>query len=251
METIRRAHCTVLLIAFMVAFVAGCVGLAIADISVIPKGGTVFVGEEGIDVSACGISDGTQIGWWAQGTRQSGEPTVIDTVSNAHSYYVMPEMFSETIGRWYTYPQRNPVFTVAQPSLSLQVWDTVSDFDASNKWLPKGHTAAFHIISNIEPMAARGSGAPVTIKIKTPSGAELTAVSGFSLVDIPINQQIYSSDAVWYTGDYESGTYTLWAEATANSLSDNNEKAKSEKIEIILQGTNPLIKKKEPSIEIT
>jgi hypothetical protein len=63
----------------------------------------------------------------------------------------------------------------------------------------------------------------------------------FGLIDIPITQQIYFSDGVWNTGWYESGTYTLWVEIQANSLSDNNPRAVSEKINITLQGTNPLV----------
>jgi len=236
----------------LIIIIAGCLSntSVLADISVIPESGTVFVGEEGIDISACGISDGAHIAWWAPGSNRDGEPTLIETISNVHSYYVMSAVFEEAIGRWYTYPEKNPAFTVSQPSLTLQVWDTVSDFDATNKWFPKGHTAAFRIISNLEPMAERGSGTPVTIKIETPSGAELTAVSGFPLTNIPITQQIYFSEGVWNTGQYESGTYTLWAEATANSLSDNNTKAVSEKITLLIQGINPLIKlRDDPSIE--
>ena len=236
------------------AIIIGCFGSVpvFGDISAISEGGTVFVGEEGIDVSACGIRDGTQIAWWAPGSKRTGEPTLIETVSNAHSYYIIPAIFEDATGRWYTYPENTLAFTVSQPSLALQIWDTVSDFDATNKWFPKGHTAAFRIISNLEPMTARGSGAPVTIKIETPSGAELTAVNGFSLIDIPITGQIYLSDGVWNTGQYESGTYTLWAEATANFLSDNNQKALSEKITVLIQGMNPLSKKRDdPSIELT
>ena len=236
------------------AIIAGCFGSTsvLADVSVIPEGGTVFVGEEGIDVSAYGMSDGTQIAWWAPGSKRDGEPTRTEIISNVHSYYIIPAVFDDAIGRWYTYPEKQPVFTVSQPHLELQVWDTVSDFDATNRWLPRGHTAAFRIISNLESMAARGSGAPVTIKIENPSGVELTAVNGFSLTNIPITQQIYFSGGVWSTGQYESGTYTLWAEATANSLSDNNPQAVSEKIAVTIQGTNPLSKQRvDPSIEVT
>ena len=237
MHFISRVHYLALLVVIIGCFFSTSV---LGDISTIPENGTVFVGEEGIDVSACGIADGTQIAWWAPGSKRSGVPTLTETVSSANSYYVMPAQYNDATGRWYTYPGNSPVFTVAQPSLILQVWDTVSDFDATDKWLPKGHTAAFRIISNLEPMAARGNGAPVTIRIETPSGAELTAVNGFSLTDIPITQQIYRSDAIWNTGQYESGTYTLWAEVTANSLSDNNPKAMSEKITVTIQSTNPL-----------
>ena len=237
----------------LVALIIGCFGsvCVFGDLSAIPEAGTVFVGEEGIDLVACGVSDGTQIAWWAPGSKRTGAPTLIETVSNAHSYYIAPMTFEDATGRWYIYPENTPAFTVLQPSLTLQIWDTVSDFDATQKWLPKGHTAAFRITSNLEPMAARGSGTPVTIKIKTPSGAELTAVNEFSLIDIPITGQIYFSDGVWHTGQYESGTYTLWAEVTANALLDNNPKAASEKITVTIQSTNPLIKMSDgSSIEV-
>jgi hypothetical protein len=238
----------------LIFIIVGCLSSAsvFADTAVIPEAGTVFVGEEGIDISASGLSDGDRIAWWAAGSKRDAEPTLTEIISNAHSYYIMPALFGEATGHWYTYPEKNTAFTVLQPSLTLQVWDTISDFDATNKWLPKGHTAAFRITSNLEPMAARGSGSPVTIKIETPSGAELSAVSGFSLINIPITRQIYFSDEVWDTGQYESGTYTLWAEATANSLSDNNPKAASEKITLLIQGINPLSKPRDdPSIEVT
>jgi hypothetical protein len=112
--------CTVLVLA-LVALPAGA--MAAAPISTIAQGNTVFLGEEGLDITAAlngayygeacgayvdyanltGIPHLTQIGWWASAADiSSTSPSrTIDTVSRYTSMMIAPSDFVGYTGNWY------------------------------------------------------------------------------------------------------------------------------------------------------
>jgi hypothetical protein len=64
-----------------------------AAISDIPAGGTVFIGEEGLDITACGVGTGDTLGWFPAGaTPATGNPGMTIQVSDATSFYVEPPL---------------------------------------------------------------------------------------------------------------------------------------------------------------
>ncbi len=197
---------------------------AVASLNTIPLGGTAFVGEEGLDIRQTGVTTGSTIAWFGNADVQTGAPTTTFVVDDARAYYIAPSSFIGKTGPWYTFPGRKLAFYVEDPTLTLQIYDESLDFQVvgTTRWVPKGDQIGFRIVSNIYQMANRNvAGAPVTIHIRSPDGAEYSSVSGTSLVDIPVGTSPYSTGPVWSTGSYSSGTYSVWAECNANSMNDN------------------------------
>ncbi|MCU0629725.1 MAG: DUF3821 domain-containing protein [Methanoregulaceae archaeon] len=196
-----------------------------AAINTIPLGGTAFIGEEGLDIRATGVTTGSTIAWFGNANVQTGAPPTTYLVDDAGNYYIAPTAFTGKTGPWYTFPGRKLAFYVDEPSLTLQIYDESLDFQVvgTTRWVPKGDSVGFRIVSNIYQMKNRPgvASAPVTIRIRSPDGAEYTSVSGNSLVDIPVGTSPYSTGPVWNTGSYPSGTYSVWAECNANSMKDN------------------------------
>lgn len=226
------------------------VHLVQGDIRSVPPGGTVFIGEEQLDISTTGIGPGTQIAWWAPGTSLIETPADVIMVGDPTQFSVLRSSFSGKEGIWYSVGEKTPVFHVKQPRLRLKISDTTSVFDATGKWIPRGNIASFQIETNLYELRSRAgvSGAPVDIRIRTPLGGELSAVSGptgpFSLTGIPVHSALYDTGGVWYTRDADPGTYVLQAECTANRLNSNNPQSGagvSEEITVLIQDVNPLI----------
>ncbi len=227
-----------------------CVTHAHADMRTIMPGGTVFLGEEGLDISATGIPDGGQIAWWAPGTARNLEPTDIMTVSSPDSFYVSPSAFSGKEGLWYSWPDGTPVFQVKRPQVSVRVHDETADFDATGKWIPRGDVVSFRISSNVYEANARGGPeGQVDIVLISPEGAKYSSVSGpsgsFSLTGIPLTSSLTSTGPVWSTGGVTVGTWTVQAELSMNRICDNlpdTGAGISAPVEILIQNVNPLIK---------
>ncbi|HOL41373.1 MAG TPA: DUF3821 domain-containing protein [Methanospirillum sp.] len=227
-----------------------CIIHAHADIRTIMPGDTVFLGEEGLDISATGIPDGGQIAWWAPGTARNEEPADIITVSSPDSFYVSPSEFSGKEGLWYSWPDRSLVFQVKRPQVSVRVYDETADFDATGKWIPRGDMVSFRISSNVyEANAWGGPEGNVDIVLISPEGAKYSSVSGpsgsFSLTGIPLTSSLTSTGPVWSTGGATVGTWTVQAELSMNRIKDNMPDigaGVSAPVEILIQNVNPLIK---------
>lgn len=221
-----------------------------ADIKTVPPGGTVFIGEEQLDISASGIGPGGQIAWWAPGTSLVETPADTVTVADPTRFSVFSSSFLGKEGIWYSLSGKTPILKIKQPQLKVRISDTTSDFDATGKWLPRGHLASFQIETNLYELRSRTgvTGAPIDIIIRSPQGGEYTAVSGpagtFSLTGIPVSSALYDTGGIWNTGGSDSGTYTIRAECTANRLNSNNPDPGagiSETITVLIQDVNPLI----------
>ncbi|HVP94769.1 MAG TPA: DUF3821 domain-containing protein [Methanoregulaceae archaeon] len=220
-----------------------------AALNTIPGGGTAFIGEQGLDITQTGAKSGSTIAWYSGSSNVgSGAPTATVVVDDSSSFYIAPSTFSGKTGAWYLFPQKSLAFYVQDPSLIIRIFDSSANFEVAGTvtWVPKGDSVSFGIDSNLYVMANRPgvSGAPVTIHIKAPDGAEYASVSGNSLVDIPVSTASYSTGPIWSTGSYSSGTYTVWAECNANGMNDNyGAVGKSQSVQkaMLLQSVNPLI----------
>jgi hypothetical protein len=222
---------------------------AIAAINTIPRGSTVFIGEEGLDIRPAGVSTGSTIAWWSDSSSiTTGVPSASVSVDDASNFYIAPVTFSGKAGPWYTFPARQLAFYVNDPSLDIRIIDDSSDFEVVGtvRWVPKGDSVSFRIENNLFQMTKRSgvSGAPVTIYVRSPDGAEFSQLSGNNLINIPVNTNTYSTGPIWSTGSYTSGTYTIWADCNANGMNDNYNvagKTRSPDKSMLLQSVNPLI----------
>ena len=138
---IKNIHILAIL-AISCFFLIGFVGAVNPPMNIINPGNMVFIGEQGLDITAVMLTD-TQIGWWASGASVStSSPSQIVTISNPGSFSVSPFLFSPYLGTWYRLSSSGradgSAFTVVDPQLDLRVEDTSVNVDVTNKWVPTG-----------------------------------------------------------------------------------------------------------------
>lgn len=221
-----------------------------AGLNTIPAGGTVFIGEENLDITASGAVPGSSLVWYGPGGSVTSSPAAQVTVGDPAAFYASPASFSGKTGPWFLLPGNSIAFYIKEPTLEIRVVDYSSDFviGSGATWVPKGDTVGFRIDTNLWEMAIRGSvsGAPVIVRLTGPGGIQFSSLGGYSLEDISIPSVPFETGPVWPTGlsQYPAGTYTVFARCDANDLSDNNPskgKAISEEVTFLLQKDNPLI----------
>ena len=75
---------------------------ASAAVNKISQGQDVFIGEQGLDISAAvGTTGAAQIAFWNAGDSLADEPATVITVTDARSFYVSPSSFVGKTGNWH------------------------------------------------------------------------------------------------------------------------------------------------------
>ncbi len=231
---------------------------AAAPISTIASGNTVFLGEEGLDITAAMNGD-TSIGWWASAASiATTSPSYTIPVSSPASFFVSPTEFMGKLGVWYRLDAggkaNGTAFLVADPNLDLRVEDATLDYDATNGWIPTGDEIQFRITTNLVQMTQRAgvSSVPIKLVVESPDGARYSALTNragvtTSLSDIPVSTSPYSTGPIWDTSRRDTnpyGTYSIWAECNVNSMKDNYGavgKTYTRDAGVLYQEQNPLI----------
>jgi len=220
---------------------------ASAAVNQITQGGDVFIGEEGLDVSAA-VGAFNQVAWFASGTNPSTDtPNAVIAVGNPASFYVAPADFVGKTGNWYRWDggaTRNQVaFNVVDPNIAIKIWDQNANKDVTGKSVPAGNFENFRVETNIYSVTNRlnyaGEGF-VNIRVKTADGATYTALWQSTTVSVPLTGQVVDA-SLWYwvpagnvnqgwnTGVidingarlYKAGVYTVYAEISLNKMKDN------------------------------
>lgn len=248
--------CTVLALALLL-IPAGV--MAAAPISTIASGNTVFLGEQGLDISAAMGGD-SQIGWWASAASiGTSAPSYTISVAGPTAFFINPTEFSGKLGPWYHLDSsgkaNGTVFTVADPNLDIRVYDATVGVDAtSNGWITSGDEVEFRITTNLYQIGQRAgvSSVPIRIYVQAPDGATYSALTNnagttTSIMAVPLTSSPYSTGAIWDTGRYATypyGTYSIWAECNVNSMKDNypsTGKTYTAGSNLLDQQANPLI----------
>jgi len=233
----------------------------------IQQGNTVFIGEQGLDVSAALGSD-SAIGWWASGAAiATSSPSAQVQVTTPSNFYVSPSAFGSNTGSWYRLTaQGKPdgvAFMVADPTLAIRVIDTTVNVDETNNWVSRGDQVAFRIDTNLNQIFSRGSSSSegVTIRVQSPSGGTYSALvdssgTARSIENLVVSTPSYETGPIWDTGNsqYSTGSYTIWAECNVNSLKDNYGiagKTISQQTRLLDQDQNPLISVNVPTTNPT
>ena len=231
---------------------------AAAAISTIAPGNTVFIGEQGLDITSVMNGD-SQIGWWASGAAiATSSPDYTVSISNPANFYVSPNDFGSHQGSWYRFSAlskaNGTAFTVADPHLDIRVEDSTVNVEVTNKWVPTGDDIKFSIETNLIQITQRtGVGSvPVTIYVQSPTGGTFNALldstgTPNSIVNIPVTSTPFSPPFSWNTSKrntYPPGTYYIWADCDVNSMKDNYGqigKTISQQVSLLDQDQNPLI----------
>jgi hypothetical protein len=240
------------------------VGPVTAAINTITSGATVFIGEDGLDITGA-MSGDTRIGWWASGASPAtSSPDYTVIVSNPANFYISPTDFGSHTGVWYHLTSLGNVngaaFTVVDPRLVLKVEDTTVDVDVTDKWVPTGDSVRFRIETNLISIVQRPgvTSTPITIKVQSPNGAVYTSLinsagMSTSTADIPVTSSPYFTGPIWSTGrvdTYPTGNYTLWAECNVNFMNDRygeTGKTISRQVSLLNQDLNPLYHTRTPT----
>jgi hypothetical protein len=250
-----RNFCMVLVLALLVlpAF-----AMAADSISAIAAGNTVFLGEQGLDITAAMGGD-TKLGWWASGASVSASaPDNSFSISSPTNFFISPAQFSSYLGTWYHLDSSGNVngvaFNVADPNLDIRVEDITVNVDVTDKWVPTDDEIQFRIDTNLYQIAQRPgvSATPITIYVQSPDGGTFSSLinkagTTTSTVDIPVSSTPYSTGPIWDTGrrdTYPPGTYKIWAECNVNSMKDNYDysgKTYTNPSGLLDQERNPLI----------
>jgi hypothetical protein len=243
------------LVAIMTLFLIFPVAAQSVNVNtVISQGNTVFIGEQGLDVSSF-CSPSCQIGWWAPGASiASSSPDQQYSISSPSTFFVSPATFGSYPGSWYLLPSKTQAFIVADPQLALRVQDTSVSVDVTNGWVYRGDTIGFQIDSNLYAISQRTGGgyALVTIYVQPPTGGTYAALYDSSgklnrIDDIQIQSNPTYTLGIWDTSNslYPAGKYTIWAECDVNHIYDNygiSGKTITPQISLLDQEQNPLIR---------
>ena len=231
---------------------------AMAAITDISQGNTVFLGEEGLNINGA-VGTYPQIGWWASGASiatSSPDATYPLSDSLKASFAVTPSTFGSHLGAWYRLDASGKAdgtaFIVADPNLNLRVEDTSVGVDVTpNKWVYRGDEIGFRIETNLNVISSqRNTPALITIKVQAPDGGIYSALVDnghtYPIENIQVSTSPYDTGALWDTGNsaYAPGTYTIWAECNVNRMKDNYDvTGKTETIKTSMLNTefNPLI----------
>jgi FOG: PKD repeat len=212
-----------------------------ADNSIVPSGGHVFIGEEGLDITATVPEGVSTVFWWASETSVPYQLYIPD-LSN---FYVDPLVFNERKGSWYYMNGEGKVlaFFVEEPSIDIRIHDKAGDIDVTNGQVTQGTWVNFRVDTNLYQIAERpGASGIINIVVKNPDGLQYSELYGLSLtqktslIDLYVNSSPYywtakgNTTTGWNTGIvepsgktyYKVGTYYVWAECFANSLNSNN-----------------------------
>jgi len=224
----------------------------------INRGATVFIGEQGLDVTNAFVQAGaptsTKIGWWASAADVGTTPysQSYDFGSTGKTSFTVGDTFVGYTGNWYalnTLGQSvGSVFNVQDPTLSVNIWDFSQSADVTSKSVPQGELLGFKISTNMisaisDPLlrnpiynTAAGDGY-INVRVKDESGATFTSVltadggtlglSSLNITRTPFT--LGDTTANWSTGAlnangqlaYPIGTYTVFAESRLNNMKDN------------------------------
>src|SRR5271157_2591630 len=93
-------------------------------LNAIPSGGTVFIGERGLDITASGATPGSLLYYYGAGNNvTSGVQPEKTSVDDPRLFYVDPAVFGGKTGAWYIAGKNDPAFIITDPNLSISLYD--------------------------------------------------------------------------------------------------------------------------------
>ena len=219
---------------------------AAPDLQTVPWKGTVFIGEEQLD-----ITDAMRVGN-VNGTVyttlvyfSSGSNPFIDTPEmtlndvTADNFYISPAIFSGKTGAWYVRDGSATVdvaFYVETPILSVKIWNIDTNSDITGESVPKSQRIDFKIDTNLYPIQARAPGAAMDfdIVVTNPEGTQFSSLStdsGYrSLENIDVESSLYywadNTDTLGWNLEavsdgsrlYGAGEYSVKLKCDQNSI---------------------------------
>ena len=197
--------------------------------TIINQGATVFIGEEGLDVTNAFVQadaeSSTMIGWWPSAAD-------IETTLYSQSYdfglsgktnFTVGDTFVGYTGTWYALAGNGsaiaPVFYVQDPALSLDIWDFSMNANVTGYSVTQGEYLGFRINTNMYPAVDLTQRSPlnpatdgyIDIRVRDENGTLYTSLLNDSVGTPTAGPNSLLANFVdspdWYWG--ELGTY-VW-----------------------------------------
>jgi len=228
-----------------------------SKLTVIPQGGDVFIGEEGLDVSLF-LKAGDNIAWFDPTSEAYlTEPVFSYTIDNPKSFYIDPSTFMNHTGRWWIWSgdkAKQLAFIAKDPTIALRIWNQNEDQDINTDGgtIPAGNTVNFRIETNLySVIIQRGEGLSEEDLgiINMVGSSNITKVTykqlrgkdkGTPDVDISLRELVVNANpwfwpyndkvsSGWSTGAigtdgnrlYPNGEYNFYAEVDLNNIRKN------------------------------
>jgi len=213
----------------------------LADPVIIPPGGEVYLGEEGLDIHYAVPYPYTSIAYFPAGS-SPGRDQPLDIIQvNQGRFSIIPDLFYDRTGAWYQWDQVRGIpgqvaFIVRNPRISLKIMDRNTMGDRSFGTVTRGTPLVIQVETNLAGITRRSdfsyNDGPVKILVKTPEGGTLAGVmtpggGQYSLTSfIPTGELGYAppvESGGWDTGwsGYKSGLYKIEPGFTVNRMEDN------------------------------
>lgn len=239
------------------SILAACVllmGPVSAASNTILQGNTVFIGEQGLDISAA-LGGANQVAYFRSGSNPAVDvPSTVINVANPASFYLSPSDFVGKTGNWFRWTGQSPAgplaFIVEEAAIRIRVLDDTLGYEIRPgvTWVPTGDSVSFTLETNLYQMTQRPdvAGAIINIRIDGPGGLAYTRLTGPDGTVTPLRTVVplspYNTGPIWDTGlsDYPKGTYEISADCNTNKMNDNYW-AGSDTVTMVLQNYNPLI----------
>jgi C1A family cysteine protease len=190
-------------------------------VRVIPAGGTVYIGESGLNITQC-MGPNTTIAWFASGAPvlSSTPDQTLDVTGEEYAFPADPANFTGHTGIWYSWADGNTLgnasaaFELADPAIGFSIRDYTTGRDVTGRALPVGDILGFIITDNLANVNnERGVPASGDIIITRSDGT-------ISRMNFPLTSTTVSTGPVWNTGDagYPAGIYTVNVSCNANQM---------------------------------
>ncbi|MBP9008701.1 MAG: DUF3821 domain-containing protein [Methanospirillum sp.] len=213
----------------------------LADPVIVPLGGEVYLGEEGLDIRYAVPYPYTSIAYFPAGSSPGRDQPLDIMQVNQGRFSVIPDLFYDRTGAWYQWDQVRGIpgqvaFIVRNPRISLKVMDRNTMGDRSYGTVSRGTPLVIQVETNLAGITRRpdysSNDGPVKIQIRTPGGGTLAGVKTpgggqyiFSSFK-PTGELGYAppiESGGWDTGwsGYESGLYHIEPKFAVNRMDDN------------------------------
>ncbi len=209
LERYKLSRKGLLTIAFLMVVMAPA-SAVITGVNTISRGGDVFIGEEGLDITGC-MGNATLLAWFGSvsGSTRDAPSYVID-IGDPTSFYIAPAIFINKTGPWYQWygsPPAGPVaVNVLEPYLETGVRSQATGGSVSYGNIPQGDFLNFFISSNMWTVSIRPGYDPIrdgflSFKVTSPEGTSYSGLHQNQTYIIPL------------TGISIDSTYETWVPA--------------------------------------
>ncbi len=216
------------------------------ETTIIPPGGEVFLGEEGLDISQAVPYPYDAIAFFPPGSSPSSEtPSDIIRV-DGRRFSILPVLFAGLTGTWYQWDSRlqrpgSVAFIVRVPRIQVKVINRETMKDVSGGVATRGSPLLIAVESNLEPVSRRPGYDPVRdgvydLLVTTPAGGTLTSIQtpyhgSYSLLRLtpagnpdyipPLSSGGWDTDPVSQGRSDYTGVYRISPRVTLNRIDSN------------------------------